>query len=533
MTDDDRLGLASLFDGGGEAWRPLLAPVLERHAEAETFIGPQRAKTIVPVRELTFQALKPNPPGRWRVVIFGQNPYPRIESATGIAMFDNAFSDWQSPQFGKVTSMRCIIKAACIHRHRIDKSTSTAEIRRLLGQHDVVQPPEWFQAMLAQGVLLLNAALTASTDDALSTARHTTFWKPVVEAIVEEILKAKAAEGAGPNGGVVFAWWGSHAKALRKTVEKLQQRYPEARVRHVDHCNPAAMGDAFCNGDHFTDVNDAVASLGMEKVDWLPPVGWNVRAGQDAQETQRLSDFIEKTRELHKLYLDRLQGAADEQLTELPAIDGISMMPLPTLADAAAPLVALFPALAFYVKHGEAFAEKARRLPEGLGTAAPTLTPHEIATLFLYTTESVLYKQLNAVLRHPDRARTSPWCGYLRLFLSAIAKLDVFSGHLYRGVAKDLRAEYAVGRTLTWWGVSSCTSNIAVARSFLGGQGRRMLFEITPRTAVSIKPFSAFNGEEEYVLGPGTRLTVADVQHRPDGVSLVRLTELAENRLVS
>ena len=526
MTDDDRLGLASLFEGGGEPWEPLLAPVLERHHEAEMFIGPQRGKSIVPVRELTFQALKPNPPAKWRVVIFGQNPYPRIESATGIAMFDNAFSDWQSPQFGKATSIRCIVKAACISQHKIEKATSTAEIRRLLIEHTVVQPPEWFQAMLAQGVLLLNASLTASTDDALTTTRHTAFWKPVVEAIVEEILKAKAAEGAGPNGGVVFAWWGNHAKALRKTVERLHLSYPGVRVRHVDHCNPAAMGDAFCNGDHFGDINDALGALGMEKVDWLPPVGWSVRAGHDALETQRLGDFIEKTRELHKLYLDRLQGAADEQLTDLPGIYGIGSMPLPTLSDAAAPLVALFPALAFYVKHGEAFAEKARE-------AALNLTPHEIATLFLYTTESVLYRQLNAVLRNPDRAKSSPWRGYLRLFLSAIGKLEPHTGSLYRGVGKDLRAEYPAGRTITWWGVSSCTSNLAVARGFLGGQGRRMLFEITPRSAVSIKPFSAFKGEEEFVLGPGTRLAVSDVRHQPDGLSLVRLTELAEDRLVN
>ena len=43
---------------------------------------------------------------------FGQNPYPRVESATGIAMFDNAFGNWADSQFGKVITIRCIIKAA-------------------------------------------------------------------------------------------------------------------------------------------------------------------------------------------------------------------------------------------------------------------------------------------------------------------------------------------------------------------------------------------------------------------------------------
>src|SRR5213592_2959657 len=96
---DDPLALAELFKGGGEPWLPLLKPVVEAQPAAATF--------IVPVRELTFQALKPNPPHKWKVVVFGQNPYPRPESATGIAMFDNTFHDWADSQFGKVVSIRC------------------------------------------------------------------------------------------------------------------------------------------------------------------------------------------------------------------------------------------------------------------------------------------------------------------------------------------------------------------------------------------------------------------------------------------
>src|SRR5262249_5510219 len=108
-TPDDPLALTELFQGGGEPWLPLLKPLLESLPSAGTFIGPKRGKTVVPVRELTFQALKPNPPEKWKVVIFGQNPYPRIESATGIAMFDNTFHDWSDSQFGRVMSIRCII----------------------------------------------------------------------------------------------------------------------------------------------------------------------------------------------------------------------------------------------------------------------------------------------------------------------------------------------------------------------------------------------------------------------------------------
>lgn len=233
----DPLALAELFKGGGEPWLPLLKPVIEAQPDAAAFIGPGRGPDVVPVRELTFQALKPNAPHRWKVVVFGQNPYPRPESATGIAMFDNTFHDWKDSQFGRVVSIRCIIKAAAMWKHGIPKKTPIADIRALLKEQDTVQPPEWFQAMLTQGVLLLNAALTASGDGTTATDRHTAFWRPVAERIVEEILRAKQ-NAAEEDRGVVFAWWGAHARSLKKVVLRLQEKYPEVEVRHIDHANP-------------------------------------------------------------------------------------------------------------------------------------------------------------------------------------------------------------------------------------------------------------------------------------------------------
>src|SRR5262249_23715732 len=206
------------------------------------------------------------------------------------------------------------IKAACSWKHGIARATPIADIRELLASHEVVQPAEWFQAMLTQGVLLLNAALTASSDGAMSTEQHTGFWRPVVERLVEEIFKAKQAADE-THKGVVFAWWGAHARALRKTVEKLQRQYPGVPVRHIDHCNPAAQGDIFCDGNHFEKVNAALRALGMDDIDWLPSVGWNqgAPAGEGAvSEADRMGDFITKTMELHKLYLERLQEVQEE-----------------------------------------------------------------------------------------------------------------------------------------------------------------------------------------------------------------------------
>lgn len=67
--------LEPLFgDGYGHVWEAILAGYLRTLPDSGTFIGPQRHSSIVPVRELTFQALKPKPPADWRVIIFGAAP---------------------------------------------------------------------------------------------------------------------------------------------------------------------------------------------------------------------------------------------------------------------------------------------------------------------------------------------------------------------------------------------------------------------------------------------------------------------------
>ncbi|MFJ9018961.1 ADP-ribosyltransferase domain-containing protein [Streptomyces sp. NPDC102259] len=530
----DPLALAELFEGGGEPWLPLLKPVIEAQPDAAAFIGPGRGAEVVPVRELTFQALKPHPPHKWKVVVFGQNPYPRPESATGIAMFDNTFHDWKDSQFGRVVSIRCIIKAAAMWKYGIPKKTPIADIRALLRKQDTVQPPEWFQAMLTQGVLLLNAALTAGSDGPRGADPHTAFWRPVAERIVEEILRAKQNAEDEEDRAVVFAWWGAHARSLKKVVLRLQQKYPDVEVRHLDHCNPAAQGDIFCDDEHFGTVNAALASLGVDEIDWLPSRGWDEHVteggGTDPGTAERMGAFITSTMELHQLYLERLSSVKDEGLV-LPAIDGVFATPLMDFRDAVSPVAALLPGLDRHVQRSHEFGK--RRADEAAADPSAGLSADAIAALHLYTCESAFYREINAILRSPDRSKVVPYLPYLRLLFSAVSHLPSRTESLWRGVALDLRAQYPLGRTVTWWGVSSCTSEFGVARSFLGSRGKRTLFEVQPVRAVGIRSFSAFTGEEEFILLPGTQLKVVDVTTERGGLCTVKLAESEERPLVS
>ena len=133
----------------------------------------------------------------------------------------------------------------------------------------------------------------------MSTSKHTTFWRPIVLKVIEEILHAKHNQQKKDKSsacGVVFAWWGNHAKVLRKRVQALEAKYPDVAVQHVDYCNPAAMGDAFCNRNHFADLNTAIEEVGGESIDWLPVKGWDLsRQGKDAEHSSRMGQFVTDT----------------------------------------------------------------------------------------------------------------------------------------------------------------------------------------------------------------------------------------------
>lgn len=135
-------------------------------------------------------------------------------------MFDAAFDDWEHKKFGTTTSVRNIIKAAAMAMHSIPKETTAKDLRKFLNDKNIVSPPQWFQAMLVQGVLLLNTALTVGGD--MSPSTHATFWRPIIERIIEAILQAKAnMTEKDADKGIVFLWWGSIAMKTKRRMNSI------------------------------------------------------------------------------------------------------------------------------------------------------------------------------------------------------------------------------------------------------------------------------------------------------------------------
>eukprot|EP01064_Diplonema_japonicum_P038026 TRINITY_DN9092_c0_g1_i1.p1 TRINITY_DN9092_c0_g1~~TRINITY_DN9092_c0_g1_i1.p1 ORF type:complete len:558 (+),score=146.80 TRINITY_DN9092_c0_g1_i1:37-1710(+) len=508
--EDDDLGV--LFSGAPE-WEKAIVPIIKRQPNWEKFLGMARDKEIVPIRELTFQALKPNEPGDWKVVVFGQNPYPRMESATGIAMFDNSLKTWDDKRFGSVSTMRCIIKAACMSKFNAPKVTPVAELRKILKANQIVGPAEWFQAMLTQGVLLLNASLTTNPSDK-SKSEHLKFSVPIIEGIMETVLQSKTEN----KTGLVFAWWGAESLKVKAKLNPLFLKYRnKVEIRHIDHPNPAAQGDIFCSTPTPFDVlNNCLKELKLREIDWLPNQSWKGAEHHETERVNKMGDFMAATMNLHKMYLDRLKDGLTVE--ELRPITGIGKQKLLSLVDTCSEIGL------------ETAAEDSLKLMKKRNLGALTLD--EGASIHMYTGQS-LYRKLNNTLRDPDRKKVVPYMSYLKLLFTAIMKLPVEVRSVYRGVGLDLAKQYPKGSTVTWWAVNSCTPDLKVANNFLGKSGPRTLFKISGSTLAAIKQYSAYKAEEELILLPGVQLKVTSTENKGSGLTEIYLTEVEGERLVN
>jgi hypothetical protein len=98
---------------------------------------------------------------------------------------------------------------------------------------------------------------------------------------------------------------------------------------------------------------------------------------------------------------------------------------------------------------------------------------------------------------------------YVRLLFESMNLMPKKKVRLWRGIAADLYDEYEPGKIITWWSVSSTTSDEGVARSFMSQLGGvASLIVLDTHSAIDITPLSVYPNEKESLLAPGTRLKV-------------------------
>ena len=193
-------------------------------------------KTYFPSKENYFNAFQTLPKGRVKYILFGQDPYPRKESAGGYAFIDTKvqrlFSDsGLSKEVNKATSLRNLVKMALVQRGDLSlNDTSQEAISKVEKAHLISSMKELRENFEKNGVLLLNTALIFT--DKKSSGKHIRFWRPFIQTLLDTL------EADAPK----LILFGTHAKALKTqlNLENFETIELEHPYNHTFISNPKA-----------------------------------------------------------------------------------------------------------------------------------------------------------------------------------------------------------------------------------------------------------------------------------------------------
>jgi len=204
-------------------------------AEYQRFL--EEDKSYFPTKENYFNAFKTLHKEKVKYILFGQDPYPRKESAGGYAFIDtkvkNLFSSvGLSKEVNRATSLRNFIKMALVASERLTlDDTSQEAISRLDKTQMIDSIDDLRRNFEKNGVLLLNTALIFT--DKKSSKKHIKAWKPFVQSLLNSL------EDDAPK----LILFGTHAKDLKKqfTLDKFETIELEHPYNHTFISNDNAL----------------------------------------------------------------------------------------------------------------------------------------------------------------------------------------------------------------------------------------------------------------------------------------------------
>ena len=209
-------GLPFFADGTADG----LAAELDRRLAA--------GERLAPPSDLVFRALRLVPLERVKVVILGQDPYPRPGDANGLA-FSYVGTRSLPP------SLKVILAELCA---------------------DLDLPPQLrgdLTAWAREGVLLLNAALT--TTEGVSGTHLKLGWSRLTDEVVAAVSAKRPA--------AVFMLWGASARARAPLVDGAKHLVIES-----GHPSPLNRARDFPGTRPFSRANAFLEGNGVAPVDW-------------------------------------------------------------------------------------------------------------------------------------------------------------------------------------------------------------------------------------------------------------------------
>jgi uracil-DNA glycosylase len=209
-----------LFDQLHPEWQEELQEHKELIEEIDQFV---QGCEITPSYDLIFRALN-KPIDSTRVVIFGQDPYPKKGHAHGLAFSVDASV---SPL---PASLRNVFK----------ELQSDVGIDRTKGDLS-----DWCE----QGVMLINRVLTTNVGQSL--AHSHIGWEEITNSVALALGKR----------GVLAVLWGNSALELKKF-------FPDDHVIASVHPSPLSVYRGFFGSKPFSQLNEKLTNKGYPTISW-------------------------------------------------------------------------------------------------------------------------------------------------------------------------------------------------------------------------------------------------------------------------
>lgn len=211
-----------LFESLHPSWQQML--VEQKTALVSIEKALQQSTKLTPEPGAIMRAFA-QPADQVKVLIIGQDPYPTLGVATGLAF--EVKTGTPMPQ-----SLRNLMRELS---DDLPECTATGDLSR------------WAN----QGVMLLNSALT--TEVGISGA-HSKLWASFTQAVVRKL------DALGGDRLVILAL-GNHAQALARLASM-------ARVVSAAHPSPLSATRGFFGSRVFSKVNAELQRAQLEPIDW-------------------------------------------------------------------------------------------------------------------------------------------------------------------------------------------------------------------------------------------------------------------------
>ena len=203
--------------------------------EYRTFL--ETSTAYFPNKENYLNAFKTLKKEDVKYILFGQDPYPRVESAGGYAFIDTnvkaLFSaNGLSKEVNKATSLRNFIKMSLLARGDLSEQDNSQEAIAKVNKSNMIDSIDALRKNFEKnGVLLLNTALIFT--DKKSSSKHVKAWRSFMEVLLYGL----------ESRNIKLILFGTHAKALKKhlPLERFESIELEHPYNHTFITNPRAL----------------------------------------------------------------------------------------------------------------------------------------------------------------------------------------------------------------------------------------------------------------------------------------------------